>query len=78
MNTEFKVGDNVTYFPYEKELPAIVKDVSLYNMQGKKDGRVYYTLRHIEGATFNNHVRAITTGQCIKESKYFKQWDGKE
>lgn len=79
MKIEFQKGDKVTYFPYEKELPAIVKHVSFHDAMGRKDNkRVWYTLKHPEDAKYHDHVNAVTTGVCIKESKYFKQWDGKE
>ena len=79
MDIEFQEGEQVTYFPYEKELPVIVKHVSFHDAMGKKDNKqVWYTLTHVEGAGYHEHVKAITTGKCIKESKYFQPWDGKE
>ena len=75
---EFKEGDIVTYYPYESEHKAKVVDVSLFNFWGKKDGKVYYTLTGTEyikdGKKKHSRVKSVTSGQCIKESTYFKKY----
>ena len=69
MNTEFTIGDKVTFNPYGKEIPAIVKRiVPAYQVCfDRDDTRTFYELT---GAG-KQPLCSITTGQSIKESKYF-------
>ena len=73
---EFEIGDRVTFFPYEKEIPAIVKAISHYNVFGLQDGRIFYSLVNVKGANYHDKIKTTTHGKCIKESKYFEQWNG--
>jgi hypothetical protein len=78
-DVEFKVGDIVTFYPYEFEYKAKVTEVSLFNIRGVKDSTVYYTLTGTEylenGRKMHSQVNSVTSGLSIKESKYFKKYD---
>ena len=69
--SEFNIGETVTYAPYDKELTCEVKDVRVgmwgdgKYFDGEPDDRVFYKL---EGSG----VQSICTGECIKESVFFK------
>lgn len=88
--TEFKVGDPVTFFPYERQLKAVVKKVYQgcpYTFNQENDDRIFYELTgrsyevndpHNPGSKKTKHdpVNTFCTGKSIKESKLFEQWDG--
>ncbi len=74
MKPEFKVGDKVTFKPYEKALPAVVRAIQ-YGMSGKgktmfgaSDDRIFYKLG-------GDRVVSVTTGRSIVESKHYKPFD---
>lgn len=74
---EFKIGDEVTFKPYEKSLACIVKRVQVGMLgngrafNGHEDDRIFYVL---EGEAWTT-----TTGLSIVESRLFKpaimEWD---
>jgi len=66
---EFKVGDKVTFQPYEENEPikAIVREVDLQNVSfDKNDKRVFYRL-----SGDGKPLISRCTGLSIKESKYY-------
>ena len=69
---EFKVGDLVTYKPYEQELPARVKGINTVP-RFENDNRVFYELT---GAG-RRPVVTNTTGLSIMESTLFKPYKTK-
>lgn len=71
MKTEFAPGDKVTFFPYEKEIPAVVKRIVPASKVTfvENDDRVFYELT---GAG-KQPLLTITTGGSIKESIYFRR-----
>ena len=71
MKIEFKIGDKVTFYPYEKEVPAVVVEiVHPYKVCfDRNDTRVFYRLSGIDK---KKPLASITTGNSIKESRYFR------
>jgi hypothetical protein len=69
MSYEFKVGDKVTFKPYEKALPATIKAVDIYNGMDKwgqqPDSRIFYSIG-------GDMCASECTGICIVESKLFE------
>jgi hypothetical protein len=69
---EFKVGDPVTYKPYERAFKASVKEIRAHKSSiGLDDDRVFYILTGRDG----DRVQSESTGLCIAESKYFREFD---
>jgi hypothetical protein len=68
MIPEFKIGDTVTFKPYEKAIQARIVDVDIYNgmniWQTEQDNRVFYRL--------GGETNSVCTGICIVESKLFE------
>jgi len=66
--SEFKVGDIVTFKPYEKAIKARILAVDIYNgmniWQTETDSRVFYQL--------GGKTHSVCTGICIVESKLFE------
>lgn len=72
MKPEFKIGDVVTFKPYEKAIPAkVVEIVPARNIGKTDDGRVFYRLT---GASKVPLV-STTTGKSIMESKLYQEFD---
>ena len=83
--SEFKVGDHVTYQPYEKKLKAVVKEIMVgspfRHVEGDErefyrlTGRSYVEKHKLYGHDINKHdpVETVTTGGSICESKLFKE-----
>ena len=72
-SVEFKVGDLVTFKPYEKAHKAKVKEV-LHGYLFSDD--IYYRLTGVsytdeQGNKRHSSVNSITTGGSIIESKYY-------
>ncbi len=70
MEAEFKVGDKVTFKPYDVACKAVVRGIErgMWNgrhLDGTPDDRVFYRLT---GACFT-----CTTGHSIVESKLFTE-----
>ena len=61
MKAEFNIGDKVTFHPYEKKLPATVKEIQYGSPFLADDDRVFYKLS-------GPSVITITTGRSIVES----------
>ena len=76
MNTiEFKVGDTVTYKPYEKAHQGVVVSIQQgmwghgkYMGTGEPDERIFYEL--------GGDCNVKCTGMCIVESKLFEPVSG--
>ena len=68
-NPEFKVGDNVTFQPYEIAFPATVAEI---NPNRYKDGRCFYLVKGYKNGY--QTVNSWTSGECLLESKYFKEY----
>lgn len=71
MNPEFKIGDAVTFKPYEKECKCRVKAIRHGGTGdgmnwGKPDDRIFYVL--------SGEAISITTGTSIMESSLFEPW----
>lgn len=68
---EFEVGQRVTFKPYEKAIPAVVKAVDVPNMvlgvPGGRDERVFYQLTGADSTA----LVTTSTGKSIVESKYY-------
>jgi len=66
--SEFKVGDTVTFKPYEKAIKARILAVDIYNgmniWQTEPDSRVFYQL--------GGETDSVCTGICIVESTLFE------
>ena len=73
MKPEFKQGQQVTYFPYEEEIPAVIKSISNMNIWGVDDGRTFYNLTGVPGG---RPVLVTTSGISIKESELFERCEG--
>lgn len=71
--TEFKIGDPVTFKAYEKAIPAIVKKVitDAKFLNGDLDDRTHYQLIPDTTKTKQSLV-STCTGEVIVESKYYK------
>lgn len=83
MNTEFKVGDKVTYKPYEVAHKATIKEVFDHCPYGfNQDNRVFYRLTGrsyiVNGRAKHDSVVCTTTGLSIVESVFFKSHDKNE
>ncbi len=76
---EFKVGDIVTYKPFEKAISAVVEEVDVPNQSySMDDERVYYRLgSHITGRKYSA-VNAVSSGMSIQESQYYEAYEGDE
>ena len=61
MKPEFKIGDKVTFHPYEKRLPAVVMGIRYGAPFVDNDDRIFYELS-------GSSVKSITTGRSIVES----------
>jgi len=61
MKPEFKIGDKITFHPYEKRLPAVVKGIRYGNPWVENDDRIFY---EISGPM----CLSVTTGKNIEES----------
>ena len=69
--TEFKVGQFVTFQPYEDNdsVPAVVAEVGCDGLTfTENDTRIFYRLT---GRYANNRLKSICTGKSIKESIYY-------
>ncbi len=64
---EFKIGDLVTYRPYEKEFKVKIIEVE---QNRYKDGRTFY---FILGGDNDYLVGTWTSGMCLKESSFFQE-----
>lgn len=69
MKPEFKIGQKVTFKPYDTEYKAIVREITVGHWHGKhldgtRDDRVFYRLA--------GDCITTTTGNSIVESKLFK------
>lgn len=72
--TEFQVGDEVTFNAYHEPIRAKVREI----VPGEKvtnnpDGRVFYRLEGI-----SKPLVSVTTGRSIEESRYFTHTDPME
>lgn len=67
---EFELGQIVTYKPYEEELPAKVTKIENIDIFGHKTEKPRYTLKSTDNPN-DKPVIAVTSGLCIKESKFF-------
>jgi len=72
-NPEFKIGETVTFKPYDKPIKARVKAISngrigngLF-MDGSPDNRVFYELTGIDEPLFT-----FTSGLSIVESRFYQ------
>ena len=71
---EFKVGQEVTYFPYEDPVRRVIVSIRPHqNIWGKPDVRVWY--RMTNPMTPGDSIVTDSTGLCIKESIYFNAED---
>ncbi len=69
---EFKIGDKVTLYPYEKEYKRVVIGVKPHqNAWGYPDERVWYELATLGKP---DELCVVATGLCIKESIYFGEY----
>jgi len=66
---EFQLDDTVTYKPCEKEFKVKILEVEPNRY---KDGRTFY---FILGGDKDYLVGTWTSGQCLKESKYFEDFE---
>ena len=62
---EFKIGQHVTFKPYEKECKCVVKDIitNATYLDGSPDDRVFYKL--------SGEAISTTTGSSIMQSEHF-------
>ncbi|MCK4500540.1 hypothetical protein KAU11_08575 [Candidatus Babeliales bacterium] len=62
---EFRVGDKITYAPYEKEFEVKVTAVDVIPVgRSTTDDRIFYNFK-LDG------IEMTSSGLCIKESIYF-------
>ena len=65
---EFRVGQKVTYKPYENAMELVVLEIQYGAPFVEDDDRVFYRLAPL-GA---GRPTSVTTGRCIVESKLFE------
>ena len=64
---EFKVNDDITYAPYEKEFDVKVIGVDVTPpMAVEDDERIFYEFKL-------QNLKVVSSGLCIKESIYYEE-----
>jgi hypothetical protein len=72
---EFKIGETVTFKPYEKAIKAKVISIQYgragnhKNFVGTDDNRLFYELSGVD-----EPLKSKTTGRAIVESKFYMFW----
>lgn len=74
MEPEFKIGDIVTFKPYDEELPARVTKISYFDLWGNPTDMPRYQLNST-GDPMHKPVVGMTSGLCIMESKHFVSYE---
>lgn len=72
---EFKVGDVVTFKPYESSHTMVVIKVEALTIHEGSNNKLLY---HLTDARYYDHngwnsTTTKTTGKCITESKFFSE-----
>lgn len=66
---EFRVGETVTYAPYEKEFPVKITEVDAVSVgMFGRDERIFYRFRL-------QNIDVVSSGKCIKESIYYEYYE---
>lgn len=78
MNAEFKIGDKVTFKPYEKAIPSVIggieKGGAFNGSLFKDDDRIFYNLTADNSANKRAALVTRCTGISIVESVLFDPW----
>lgn len=67
---EFKVGDTVTFKPYEKEVSGKVTKVFMYQGFSQNEWELNYEIKGVG-------ILTKTSPRCIKESVHFETYTNK-